>query len=130
MSTNTFFAHGGVNTTLTTTDEIIVATLTGVSTGRATDVKLSGWVQLTTGTGTTGVQLRVRRGSTTGGTLIDEVNTVTAYAAAGSTEERSINVVDEALDAAGVTYVLTVSQIGATANGTALQATLEATVER
>lgn len=130
MTTNTFSAQATTDTTITTTTETVVATLTGVSTGRAMDVVLKGWVQYTTAANTTGLTARIRRGSTVSGTLIDEGNVITIQAVAGSNEELTVHAVDEALDASGVTYVLTLQATAATANLTALQASLTATVER
>lgn len=130
MSTNTFSAHNTTNTTITTTAETVVATLTGVSTGRAMDVRLQGWVQYNTAANATGVTARIRRGSTVSGTLVGEANAITIQAVAGSAEELSIEVTDPAMDASGLTYVLTLEVAGATANPSAMQATLTATVER
>lgn len=130
MSTNTFEVHSGDNVTLTTTAETVVATLDGVATGRAANVRLYGWAQLTTGAATTTVTPRIRRGTAITGTLIDEGNPVTIGAAAGGTEEFSLNAVDEALDASGVSYVYTLQQAAATGNGTSLQASLRAEVTR
>lgn len=114
------------DTTLTTTTETVVATLAGVSTPRAVNVRLTGWAQLTTGTGTTTVTPRIRRGADATGTLIDEGNAVTIGAAAGGTEDFDIVAVDEGADISNATYVLTLQQAGATGNGTALQAGLSA----
>jgi len=130
MTTNVFETHNTTNTTIVTTAETVVATLTGVSTGRATDVRLKGWVQFTTAANTTALTLRVRRGSTVSGTLVGEANPITIQAVAGSNEELSIAVTDPAIDASGLTYVLTLEATAATANLTANQATLSASVTR
>lgn len=128
MGTKTFDAANLTNTTVTTTTETVVATLTGVSTPRKSSVTLEGFVQLTTGGSTTAVTPRIRRGSDITGTLIGEANAQQVQAAAGSTEELYIKVIDPAVDIAGATYVLTVEQTGAAGNGTALQATLSASM--
>lgn len=117
------------NVTITTTTETVVATLTGISTRYASErVALHGWVQLTTGTATTTVTLRVRRGTDTSGSLIGEANAVSIGAAAGGTEQFDIDVEDTPGDVASQSYVLTAQQAAATGNGTALQAILEALV--
>lgn len=114
------------DTALVTVAETVVATLSGVSTGRAVNVQVRGWAQLTTGTNTTAVVPRIRRGTTISGTLIGEANPVTIGAAAGTTEDFEVDVVDTGADLAGASYVLTLQQVGATANGSCLQATVEA----
>lgn len=126
MTARSVIAHNPTDTALVTTAETVVATLSGVSTPRATKVSLRGWAQLTTGVATTAVTPRVRRGVDATGTLIDEANTVTLGAAAGSTEQFEISVTDDGADLAGATYVLTLQQTAATGNGTCLEASLEA----
>lgn len=111
--------------TLTTTTETVVATISGVNTPRRTTVTIKGWAQLTSGTGTTAVTPRIRRGTTISGTLVDEANAITIGAAAGTTEEYEITAQDENIDLAGGSYVLTLQQTGASGNGTAVQASLE-----
>lgn len=117
------------NVTLTTTNETVIATLTGVSTtGPGQTVRLAGDAQITTGTNTTALTLRVRRASVSG-TLVGEGNAVQISAAAGSTEDHSVEV--EEVDPGefmGRTYVLTAQQTAATADGAVLQAELVCTV--
>jgi hypothetical protein len=114
------------NVAVTAAAETVIATLSGVSTPRAVTVTLRGWVEMITGTATTAVTLRVRRGTDATGTLIDEGNPVTIGAAVGSTEEFSIVATDDGADLAGASYVLTAQQSAATADGSALQGSLEA----
>lgn len=116
------------DTALVTTAETVVATVSGVTTGRAVNVQLRGWAQLTTGTNTTAVTPRIRRGTTIAGTLIGEGNPVTIGAAAGSTEDFEVDVVDSGADIASASYVLTLQQTAASANGSCLQAAIEAYV--
>lgn len=123
-----FRTDTATDTTLTTTAETVVATVTGVTTqGGGDRVRLRGWVQLLSGAATTTVTLRVRRGSVTG-TLVGEANPVTIPTAAGGTDEYEIVTTDTPGEVAGQSYVLTVTQASATGNGTASQASLEATV--
>lgn len=130
MPFNIFHSRVTTNVTLVTTAETVVRTLSGVTTGRAVRILLRGWCQLTTGTNTTGVIPRIRRGVDATGTLVDEGNTVTIGAAAGSTEQFSLVVREDEMDASGLTYVFTLEQVGATANGTCLVAALEAIVDQ
>lgn len=117
------------DTTLVTTAETVVATVSGVSMQRpGQTVRCKGDYQITLGTGTTGLVTRVRRGGLTG-SLVGEGNTEQISSAAGSTEEHGTYVEEGPTgEIAGATYVLTVQQVAATANGTVLQAGLDVTV--
>lgn len=128
MGTKTFDVANTTDTPLVTTAETVVATLTGVSTPRKTSITLEGFAQLTTGASTTAVTPRIRRGSDITGTLIGEANPQQIAAAAGSTEELYIKAIDPNVDLAGGTYVLTLQQTAASANGSNLQATLSASM--
>jgi hypothetical protein len=115
------------DTTLVTTAETVIATLSDVSTSRpGGTVRFRGEAKLTTGGSTTAVTLRVRRDSVSG-TVVDESNAVTIEAAAGSTEDHDIQCDDSPSgEIFGATYVLTAQQTGAAANGTAIYAYLAA----
>lgn len=129
MTAVRFSTHNTVDTSLVTTAETVVATLTGVSTNRyGQTVSLRGLVTLTTGTNTTGVTLRLRADSLTG-SVIGEAAADAVEAAAGSVESHEIYGEDSAPgEVQGKTYVLTVAQVGASANGSATQASIEAEV--
>jgi len=117
------------NVTLTTTTETAIVTSPLVPVPLATAlIVIRAWVQLTTGAGTTGVTVRIRRGSDTTGTLVGEANVETAKAVAGSTEPFSITVSEARQDLHMAEYTLTLQQAAATADGTALQATIEVEV--
>ncbi len=116
------------DTTLITTAETVAVTLAGISTQDiAAPVVLDGWLQVTLGTGTTAVTLRVRQVSLTGA-LVGEANAEQIFTAAASTESHAIQVTDRPGEVAGLTYVLTIAQTGASANGTVVQARLSAVV--
>lgn len=127
--TTTYTADVSADTPLVTTAETVVATLTGVSMQRAGQtIDLYGHVSVTTGTATTSLVLRVRRGGVTG-TLIGELETDTLAAAVGSTEDHDIHETETPTgELAGATYVLTVVQTAATANGSCVHASLRADV--
>lgn len=127
MGLNEFSGQASVDTTIVTTAETVVATVSGVSTPRKTNVTISGWAQITTGANTTSLVPRIRRGVDATGTLVGEGNPVTIGAAAGGTEDVEIRVQDAAVDLANASYVLTVVQTAASANGSALQASIWAT---
>lgn len=118
------------DTVLVTTAETVVCTLLGVNTPRKTNVFLRAWAQVTTGTNTTALVIRIRRGTTVAGTLIGEQDPVTIGAAAGGTEEIECAAIDGNVDLAAASYVVTVSQTGATANGNVTRAGIRATMEQ
>lgn len=116
------------NTPLTTVNETVVATVSGISTPRpGCKVVVKGWAQVTTGGSTTALTPRIRRGTTIADTLVMEGNAEQVEAAAGSTEGIDIACEDTPGELASGSYVLTVQQTGAAADGSALQA--ELTVE-
>lgn len=86
---------------------------------------VKGWAQLTTGTNTTSVKPRIRRGADATGTLVNEANIEQVKAAAGSTEFFVSWAVDERQNVGSVQYTLTLEQAGASANGSCLQAGIE-----
>lgn len=125
----TYNVNVPANTVLVTTAETVVATLTGVSVARPGEsVRLHGVVQLDTGASTTGLTIQVRRDGIAGA-IVDEVSTDVIFAAAASRETHEIVVTDAAPgELANATYVLTVAQTAASANGSVVHASLEATV--
>lgn len=117
------------DTTLTTTTETVVATLSGVNTpGPGYIVKLQGEAKVTTGGSTTALTLRIRRGTTITDPLVGEATAVQIEAAAGSTEDHDIMATDAPGEVASQSYVLTVQQTAAAANGSCLNANLRASV--
>lgn len=115
------------NTTIVTTTETIVATLSGINTDQGgRRVILNGMVELTTGASTTAVVLRIRRGATITDTVIGTADTDTIIGAAGSTDPYVIEETDNIGEVNNLTYVLTVQQTGATGNGTAVAGQLTA----
>lgn len=116
------------NTNVVQTTETVVATVSGVTTGRKEDIRVSAWCQFTTGANATGLIPRIRRGTGITGQVVGEGNTLQVAAAAGSTEELDITFIDPAQDVSSQSYVLTVQQVAATADGTALQASIEARI--
>lgn len=115
----------GGSTPIVTTTETVIAQLSGVSTDRADAiVNLEAVAQVTWGTGTTAATLRVRRGVDATGTLVGSA--VAEGMAAGATDDMELQVQDQPGEVAGQSYVLTVQQTGASANGTAQQSSLAA----
>ncbi len=120
-------SDAATDVTLTTTAETVLATVSGVASQRiGQKVRLHGHANITLGTGTTALVFRIREDSLTG-TLVDELETDQIATAAGSTEDHEI-VMEHAPagELSNKSYVLTVSQTGASANGTCNHANLKA----
>jgi len=110
------------DTSIVTTTETVLATVSNVSTSRGgSKVTLVGSVQMTVGASVTALTFRWRRGTDATGTLIGEANAVQIETAAGSTEDHVHTVEDAGVDLVNASYVLTVQQTAATGNGSALQ---------
>lgn len=118
------------NVTLTTTTETSVLSITRLPmTKPVQKITIIGWAQLTTGTGTTTVTMRARQGTTTSGALVGEATAITIGAAAGSNEVFTIVTSEDRSVEGTVDYNITLTQAGATGDGTALQGGLTAIVE-
>lgn len=102
--------------TVTTTSETVIATIV-VGTSGPNDVVMQAVCDLTLGASVTGVTLRVRRDSVTGAVVGDPL-LWTMPVATVPRATMPFAAVDPARDCAGATYVLTVTQAGATGNGT------------
>ena len=121
-TTLTNAAESGNNT------ETVVATLAGITCEYdGSTVRLHGWIKLTTGTGTTGGILRIRRDSLTG-TVVIEPTSETGPFVASKTFDASVDADDASRSLAGATYVLTHIGVGDTGVATYLAASLTAEV--
>lgn len=118
------YTDGGANTALPTVNETVVATLVvGDDSPGGDQIVLEGFAQVTTGAGTTGLQLRVRRGGVAGQQVGPTAQLAAGAAAAACL---SIQCADSPGEVASQAYVLTVQQIAATGNGTAVASSLKA----
>lgn len=118
-------AQATANVAVTTTTETVAVSSGPVKTPFQThQIVILAWGQLTTGTGTTTVTPRIRRGTAITGALVGEANAETVKAAAGGTEPFVIMVAEERADQESVEYSLTLAQAAATADGTILQASI------
>lgn len=105
------------DTPVVTTAETAAVVSDPVSTGSgAEEITINGAVSITTGTGTTAVTLRCRRGSGVAGAVVGETEPVTIGAAASANIPYSFS--DTPGEVAGQLYTLTVQQTAASANGT------------
>ena len=97
--------------------EHVVLTLTGIETpGRNTTVNLIGVLNITVGTNGVAVVVKVRRGTTTSGVEVGTSTTDTGVATDKYTIP--IAVTDTLADSAGASYVVTVTETSASADGT------------
>lgn len=114
---------------LVTTTETVVATVTGVTTAFAGEtVRIEASASVTTGADTTALTFRVRRDSLTG-TIVNNADPVQVEVAAGSTEDHGVQCEDTFTgEVAGQTYVLTVQQTAASANGSVLNSYMSVSV--
>lgn len=111
--------------TLTTTTEGVVISAPRIAVVRQSMTALVlAIAQLTTGTGTTTVTPRIRRGAAVGDPLVGEANAITIGAAAGGNEQFVGFASEELALAAAVEYSLTLQQAAATGNGTVLAAAI------
>jgi len=119
MATNLLALIAG-SQTVTTTTEKVVATTAALSMGPGQQgIWFSGDVEITPGTGTTAVTVKLRAGTSISGTQVD--TTAAVPVTAGTATQIPYNLLDlttEAEQAGGQQYVITVTQTGATANGT------------
>lgn len=117
------------DTTLTTTAETVVCTLSTVTTDKpGQTINLRGLFTLVTGTNTTALTIRIREDSLTG-TVVGEAPVDAVEAAAGSVETHEVYA-EHAIgtEVQNKTYVLTVAQTGASANGSVTSASLVADI--
>lgn len=117
------FAFVGFTTdvTITTTTEKDVVYSGGVLMPRDTaTVCIIAWAQVTTGSMTTALTPKIRRGTGITGTVVGEANAEQVKAAAGSTEPLFYMACEDRSGVASVDYSFTVTQTGASANGAAL----------
>jgi hypothetical protein len=116
------YSCSSANVTLTTTAETVIVSSNLTATPRdEAEVVVLAYAQLTTGASTTAVTARIRRGTATSGTLVNEANAETIGPAAGSTAPY-FAMFTEQRPASSLQYSLTLAQTAASANGTALQA--------
>ena len=110
-------------TLTTTTEAVIVSSPVIQIPNDSGELIVFGWAQLTTGTSTTTVTPRIRRGTAITSTLVGEANAETVKVTAGGTEP-FFAVVNETLGVSGTIYSFTLQQASAAANGSALQGTI------
>jgi len=104
--------------TVTTTTETVLCTTAGITASTGQVIRLIALTDFTSGTGTTSLTVRFRRGATATGTLVGPQDAV--QTTAGNTIARSAEAEDTPGEVSGQQYVLTVQQTAATANGTGL----------
>lgn len=114
--------------TITTTTETVAATTLPISTDGANQtVNLDCSGEVTPGTSTTALVIKVRRGTGITGTQVGTTQTLTVTAP--NKTGFSVQVADTPGEVAGQQYVVTVTQTGAAANGTIDQAAIQAVIQ-
>ena len=106
----------------TTTENIFVSTPLLRINRNSAIVMIAAWGILTTGTATTTVTPRIRRGTAITDTLVSAADTVTVGAAAGSNEQFQMVCFEQLTSEQVVRYSFTLQQVSATGNGTGLVA--------
>lgn len=107
----------------TTTETVAVTSNAALASARPTvRVLVIGWCQIASGTGTTTITPRIRRGTATTGALVGTANAETPSGAAGTTSHYLVVAFDTQANVDNVQYSLSVQQAGATTNGTVFQA--------
>lgn len=127
MTDRTFSVSNTATTTLVTTAETVVATLSGISTRNASEqVNFRSRAEISWGTGTTSGVVRIRRGTGITGTLVSTQPLLTV--AAGNVSGNDPVAIDTPGEVANQSYVLTVQQTAATGNGSVTLGQLQATI--
>lgn len=122
-----FDVYRTVDASIPATGEVIAVVLNDISTDDPqAKVVLIGRATVSTGTGGTAVNLRIRRGNTTTSPLVGEL--VAHAVSAGASSSATIIVEDVPGEVFLQSYTLTVEQVGATAAGTIANASLTALV--
>jgi len=113
---------------IVTTTETVVATSSPINADNLEQyVSIEGLLDLTVGTAGTTVTLRLRRGTTTAGTLISQLNTWGPFTVTATNRVNfAIGGYDVPGLSGGIQYVLTVAVASATGNSTANSAAIQA----
>lgn len=112
-----------------TTAETLIATGFAVTlpggTGKAV---IRGWMDLTVGAGTTAVTVAIYAGTAIGGRLVGAKNAEAGDFTAGSTAHFEAEFVDLLSNVSGAQYCMSVTQTGASGNGSVVAALIDTSV--
>jgi hypothetical protein len=86
------------------------------------------WCEMAVGAGTTGIKLFVYSGTVLGGRVVGSKTPSTVDWAAGSNATFSVEFIDTFSNVSGVQYCLSVVQLGATGDGSVLNALIDTKV--
>jgi hypothetical protein len=112
--------------TVTTTTETVLCTLSGLSASNGQVIRLIATSQFTSGTSTTALTFRIRRGTGITGTVVGPAAALTTTAT--NVVQVTHVVEDSPGEVSGQQYVLTVQQTAAAANGSGTFAEIVAIV--
>jgi len=123
-----YTTYGTTDVNVVTTAETAAVTSDPVSpTSDNAEFTISGVINITAGTGTTEVVVRVRRGSTVAGALVGETDPHTL--AAGAKANIPFEVADTPGAVASQQYTASVVQTGASGNGTINNSAITVTLD-
>lgn len=106
----------------------VVNTSPYTSDGANRQVTVDAEGEITTGTGTTALVVKIRRGTTTAGAQVGQSQTITVPTA-GNKVQFGIQVLDTPGEVAGQQYCCTVTQTGGTGSGTVDQVCISAVAQ-
>jgi hypothetical protein len=107
---------------VTTAETVIVSSPLVTMEEQTQQFLIIGWAQVTTGANATSITAKLRRGTTTSGTLVNEANAVADGIAAAKTSDVLVMALESQANLAAAQYSLTITQAGASGNGNVLQA--------
>lgn len=119
---------GGPITVLTTAETLAIWSFPlTLSSGNGKAV-IRGWMDLNVGAGTTAITITIYRGNAIGGTVIGQKNPEAGDFTPGSTAHFEVEFIDLLNNVGGAQYCMSVTQTGATGNGTILDALINTTL--
>lgn len=89
---------------------------------------IRGWLDLTVGLGTTAVTIAIYRGNAIGGPVVGAKNAEAGDFTAGNTAHFDVEFVDMLSNVGGAQYCMSVTQTGASGNGSVLNALIDTRV--
>lgn len=123
----TYKADAVTPVTVVTTTETQVVAVTGASAPRSgMPVRISSYIKIFTGTVTSALQFRCYRGSFPGGAQVG--STIQVASSGGTDVDHYFEFSDDGAEMVAGAYVITIQQVGATANGRVDNGTANVTI--
>jgi hypothetical protein len=115
-------------TVVTTAETLVVVGFTVTLPSGNGKAVIRGWLDLNVGAGTTAITIAVYRGAAIGGTVIGAKNAEAGDFTAGNTAHFDVEFIDLLQNVGGAQYCMSVTQTGATGNGSVLNALIDTRV--